>query len=223
MTTGKDGSGIIVVASFFVINVFVIKVSFFIICIVPFSVNIHRDGTLDRLIRSSHHAIEAFCGRLTAASTDNGIVTRLDSDAESLFAMRHRIFEGFDQFWCIQRLVSAIVVEATENMKWGGNGSVDATISKIVNTEACHLDAITHFQVVILAIDNLIGITAIVVEGDMFKAGISPDRQTFCRTRDFYLPFIVFVPFSRDGSITEKFRMVFLGFFPLNSSQQIFS
>ena len=92
--------------------------------------------------------------------------------------MRHRIFEGLDQFWCIQRLVSAIVVETAENMQWGGDGSGDTTISKIVYTEVCHLDAIAHLQIVILAIDNLIGITAIVVEGDMFKAGISPDRQT---------------------------------------------
>ena len=177
MASGKDGTGIIVVASFFGIFFGIIG-SFFIICVVPLSINIHRDGTLDRLIRSSHHTIEPFCGRLTTASTDNGIVTRLDSDAESLFAMRHRIFEGFDQFWCIQRLVSAIIVEATENMQWGGDGSGDTTISKIVYTEVCHLDAIAHLQIVILAIDNLIGITAIVVEGDMFKAGISPDRQT---------------------------------------------
>ena len=174
MTAGKDGTGIIVVAS-----LFGIIGSFLIICIIPFSINIHRDGTLDRLIRSSHYTIETATGRLETASTDNGIVTRLDSDVESLFAMRHRIFEAFDQFWCIQRLVSTIVVEATENMQWGGDGSVDATISKIVYTEVCHLDAIAHLQIVILAVDNLIGITAIVVEGDMFEAGISPDRQTF--------------------------------------------
>ena len=92
--------------------------------------------------------------------------------------MRHRIFEGFDQFWCIQRLVSAIVVEAAENMKWGGDGSVDTTISKLVYTEVCHLDAFAHLQIVILAVDNLIFFNAILVEGDMFEAGISPDRQT---------------------------------------------
>ena len=136
--------------------------------------------------------------------------------------MRHRIFEGFDQFWCIQRLESAIVVETAENMKWGGDGSGDTTISKIVYTEVCHLDAIAHLQIVILAVDNLIGITVLVVEGDMFEAGISPDRQTYCRTGDFYLPLIVFVPFSCDGCITEKLRMVCLGIFPVFSSQQFF-
>ena len=172
MTSGKDGTGIIVVASFFIFI-------FFIIIIVPFSINIHRDGTLDRLIRSSHYTIETATGRLATASTDNGIVTRLDSDVESLFAMWHRLLEGLDKFWRIQRCESAIVVETTENMKWSGVGSVDVTISKIVYTEACHLDAIAHLQIVILAVDNLIGITAIVVEGDMFEAGISPDRQTF--------------------------------------------
>ena len=103
----------------------------------------------------------------------------MDGDAESFCSVRHRRLVGLDIFGIIQWIESTIVVETAENMKSICYGSINGTIFRRVLLETGHDDSFTHLQVVILAIDNLVEVTTVVVEGDIFEAGISPDRQTF--------------------------------------------
>ena len=130
----------------------------FIVFIIPFSVNIHSDGTLDRLVWRSHHAIVFISiSRLATTRTDGRIEARLDGDAETLLAVRHGKVEGSDAVFIVQRIEAAIVAETAEYLHRGGYGTIDGTVIFSIIIESLHLDAFTHLQVVVLAEDILIG------------------------------------------------------------------
>ena len=153
MVTGKDDTGVIIALPFFAVYCL-----FFVVCVVPCPVDIHGDGTLDRKVGGSHHAIEfIFCCCLTTAHTDYRIEARLQSDAETLFAMRHGLLEGFDVNLVAQRIETSVIAKASEYLHRSSDGTIDGTVIDGIFLKAFHLDAFTHFQVVILAEDILIG------------------------------------------------------------------
>ena len=210
VVSGKNDTGIIVVGSFNTIND-----SLLVVGIVPFSVDIHGDGTLDRLGWSSHHTIQlfslvVFCDSLTSTYADGRIESRLDGDGETLFAMRHGTVEGSDAVFIFQRIEAAIVTETTEYLHRSGYGTIDGTIVGRVLVESRHLDAFAHLQVVILAEDVLVGIItcSFIVEGNMLKAGIFPDRQTHIKTCNFDTGIFIFslIILTSNGNVFEKWR-----------------
>ena len=153
MVTGKDNAGVIIA-----LPAFVAYCLFFVVCVVPCPVDIHGDGTLDRQVGGSHHAIEFIsCCCLTTAHTDYRIEAGLQSDAEALFAMWHGFFEGFDVILVAQRIETSIIAKASEYLHRGSDGTIDGTVIDGIFLKTFHLDAFTHLQVVILAEDILIG------------------------------------------------------------------
>ncbi len=153
MVTGKDDTGVIIA-----LPDFAVYCLFFVVCVVPCSVDIHGDGTLDRKVRGPHHAIEfIFCRCLTTAHTDYRIEARLQSDAEALLAMRHGLLESFDVFLIAQRIETSVIAKASEYLHRSSDSTIDGTVIDGIFRKANHLDAFTHFQVVILAEDILIG------------------------------------------------------------------
>ena len=209
VVSGKDDTGIIVVGSGLFGLIRHEDLSRRIILVVPCSVDIHRNGTFDRQIWRSHHAIEFRLCRLATTCTDSRIEARLDGDAEPLLAMRHGCFEGINVFLGIQRIETAIVIETSEYLHRGGDGTIDGTIIDSIIIETFHLDTFTHLQVMVLAEDVLIGSTARtgIFEGDMLEAGISPKWQA--RVEVSYLDgttIIYLVIFTRDGCVAEEWR-----------------
>ena len=206
VVSGKDDTGIVVVGSAYAVYGLC-----FIVVIVPYSVDIHRDGTFDRLVRRSHHTIEICLCRLATTHTDGRIEARLDGNTEPLLAVRHGCFEVCNFFLGGQRIESTIIVETTEYLHRCGYSTIDGSVIGSVIIESLHLDAFTHLQVIVLAEDILIGSTARtgIFEGDILKSGVSPKWQTRVEVGDFDGATIVYIViFTCNGCVTEKWRIL---------------
>ena len=118
--------------------------------VIPLSVNIHRDGTLDRHIGSAHYAIKFSFG-LTTSGTDSGIVSRLEGHGEAFLAVRHGFFHGCYQCFGIERREAVVIVYAAEDLERHGISAIKRAIAWAVSIPL-HNNAITHLKAVVLAV-----------------------------------------------------------------------
>ena len=226
VASGKNDAGIVVAHPFFRLA---LDVSFRVVGVVPFAVDVHLDGTLYRQVWRAHHTIVVHLRRsLTSAHADCRIESRFDRNAETLLAMRHRLLESLDFLFACQRIETAVVVEAAEDVEGGGHRAVDSSVVWGVLPETGHLYALAHLQAVVLAVDNLVEIAAVVchrvvVEGDILESGVAPDRQTLLGTRNLDSALVVCaIPVARDGGVAEKRRFT-LHLRPLVKLQHAFT
>ena len=230
VVSGKDDTGIVIVGSGLFGLIRHGNLSRLIVLVVPCSVDIHRNGTFDRQIWRSHHTIQLITigvlgDSLTTTHADGRIESRFDGDAESLFAMRHGFFEGFDIRWVVQRIEATIVAETAEYLHRCGYGTINGTIIDSIIFETFHLDTFTHLQVVVLAEDVLIGVCSAgcILKGDILKAGISPKWEALIETGNLDgTAFFIILIFAGDGHVTEKWRIL-LGIVPFFFGKNITS
>ena len=222
VVTCQDYAYIIIVLSLFsfftLISILYLDISFIVMLIVPLSVYVHSDGTFYRHIWSSHHSIKrAIVVRsLTTAYADNRIEARQYIDFETLFAMRHRFGKGFDILLFAHGVEATIVVNTAKYLNGSSHSALYGTIVVGIFVEAFHHDTFAHLQIVVLAIDVLICVATIVVEGDILEASISPYRQTLFGTKYLYGAIIVCsIPFACDGGIAEEFWIFLLSVLPI--------
>ena len=134
VVAGKDDAGVIVVGAQPLCAVVYRHHTLLVVEVVPCTVNVDVDGTLDGLLGCTHNAVLLGrcavydCDRLTTSGTDTGIEARLDADAESLLAMRHRLVIGCDAVRIVERIEAAVVVDAAEDVQGVGHGAVDGAV-----------------------------------------------------------------------------------------------
>ena len=208
-----------------------------IIAIVPRAVDVDVDGTLQRLLRRAHHAVQF--GRLghavvvcrldglSASRTDTGIEARLDDDddAEALSAMRHRLVVGRDAVGVVERIEAAVVVDAAEDVEGVGHSAVNRSVVWRILVEALHLELLAHFEVVELAIDDFVELadTFGPNKGEMLKTGVAPDGQTPRGTSDFNLSQKILFPLTGDGGVAEELGSALLCLSEVVGRQEVFA
>ena len=153
----------------------------FIICIIPFPININGHGTLDRHIWCTHQTVQSVIAAwLSSCNSNTRIMPRLQRNAEAFLTMRHCILHSLHIQNPTTFAESWIIIQTTINLERSRLCTINSTIARSIARKSSHLNTFTHLKVMILT-EQITWVlsSCIVVECDILKTSVAKKAYIF--------------------------------------------